>query len=173
MEDVFAVNFHTHLTCTRPSCTWTSNPPLEPGLDISIAVRPAELQTLLADFQMPEFLAAGDDYTCAACGDLVQKTLQVQPVGRALLLHLKRFDSSARKLGDIVTFPRELMVGTVRYAFAAVVEHQGRTMRTGHYVAHVQSRELLCCDDNAVRETTWERIASQQPYVLAYVRAYP
>ena len=107
----------------------------------------------------------------ASGGDLVQKTLQVRPVGRALLLHLKRFDSGGRKLPDIVTFPRELMFGTVRYAFAAVVEHQGRTMRTGHYVAHVQSRKLLCCNDDTVRETTWERIASRQPYVLAYVRA--
>ena len=133
-------------------------------------MRPAELQTLLADFQMPEFLAAQDDYTCAECGDLVQKEIQVQPVGRALLLHLKRFDNRGRKLGDIVTFPRELILGTVRYAFAAVIEHQGRTMRSGHYVAHVQSRKLLCCNDATVRETTWERIASQEAYVLAYVR---
>lgn len=64
-----------------------------------------------------------------------------------------------------------MMSGAIRYVVAAVVENQGRTMCTGHYVAHVQSRELLCCNDNAVRETTWERIASQQPYVLACVRA--
>jgi ubiquitin C-terminal hydrolase len=136
-------------------------------------VRPAELQTLLADFEMPEFLAAQDDYTCAVCGDLVQKTLQVQPVGQALLIHLKRFDSRGRRLGDDVTFPRELIVGTARYAFAAVVEHQGHTIREGHYVAHVQSRKLLCCNDATVTETTWERIASRQAYVLAYVRVDP
>ena len=84
---------------------------------------------------------------------------------------LKRFDSRGRKVVDDVTFPRELTVGTARYAFAAVVEHQGRTKREGHYVAHVQSRELLCCNDAKVTETTWERIASRQAYVLAYVRA--
>ncbi len=88
-----------------------------------------------------------------------------------MLLHLKRFDSRGEKLPDIVSFPRELMSGIVRYAFAAVVEHEGKTMRKGHYVAHVQSRKLFRCDDNTVTETTWERIASQEPYVLAYVRA--
>lgn len=56
---------------------------------MSMAVRLAELQTLLADLQMPELLAGQDDYTCAACGDLVQKTFQVEPVGEALLLHVK------------------------------------------------------------------------------------
>ena len=71
---------------------------------------------------------------------------------------------------DDVTFPHELIVGTARYAFAAVVEHQGRTQGEGHYVAHVQSRELLCCNDAQVTETTWVRIASRQAYVLAYVR---
>ena len=170
MQDVCAVNVHTHLSFTRSACTWYCDPPPEPGLDISVAVKPANLQSLLADFQMPEFLAAQDDYTCTACGDLVQKTLQVQPVGRALLFHLKRFDSRGRKLDDIVTFPRELIFGTVRYEFAAVVEHQGRTLKAGHYVAHVQSRKLLCCNDDTVRETTWEGIASRQAYVLAYVR---
>ena len=100
----------------------------------------------------------------------MQKTVNVQPVGHALLIHLKRFDSRGRKVVDDVTFPRELTVGTARYAFAAVIEHQGRTKREGHYVAHVQSRELLCCNDAKVTETTWERIASRQAYVLAYVR---
>ena len=99
------------------------------------------------------------------------KTIDVQPTGLALLLHLKRFDSRGRKLGDIVTFPRELLLGTVRYSFAAVVEHQGRTIRRGHYLAHVQSRKILCCNDATVEETTWDRIETQQPYLLAYVRA--
>ena len=133
-------------------------------------MRRAELQTLITDFQMPEFLAAHDDYKCAACDDLVQKTVDVQPVGQALLIHLKRFDSRGRKVVDDVTFPRELFVGTARYAFAAVVEHQGHTKRRGHYVAYVQSRKLLCCDDGNVTETTWEHIESRQAYVLAYVR---
>ena len=170
MKDVCALNFHTHLSCTKQDCRWHSNPPPEPGLDISVAVQRAELQTLLTDFQLPEFLNAPDDYTCKQCGDLVQKTLDVQPVGQALLIHLKRFDSTGVKVVDDVTFPRELTVGTVRYAFAAVVEHQGRTKQKGHNVAHVQSREFLCCNDTTVTETTWERIASRQAYVLAYVR---
>ena len=119
---------------------------------------------------MPEFLTEHDDYTCRECTDLVQKTVAVQPVGQALLIHLKRFDSTGRKVVDDVKFPHEMMVGTARYAFTAVIEHQGSTQGEGHYVAHVQSRKLLCCNDAQVTETTWERIASRQAYVLAYVR---
>ena len=171
MTEIFALKFHSHLPCTRPTCDWTSNPPPEPSLDISVAVRPSELQSLLADFEMPEFLAARNDYSCRACEGLVQKTLQIQPIGRALLLHLKRFDNNGRKLIDAVQFPRELIFGTARYKFAAVIEHQGETMRSGHYVAHVQSAKLLYCSDEHVTETTWEHVAAKEAYMLAYVLA--
>ena len=68
------------------------------------------------------------------------------------------------------TFPHELVLGTARYVFAAAVEHVGATKREGHYIAHVHTRQLLCCNDSSVTETTWDCIASSQPYMLAYVR---
>ena len=95
--------------------------------------------------------------------------VDVELVGQLLLIHLKRFDRTGHNLRDGVTFPRELIVGIARYAFAAVVEHQGCTKTDDYYVAYVQSRKLLCCNDDLVTETSWEDIASRQAYVLAYV----
>ena len=86
-----ALNFESHFSCTRPNCSWNSSPPSEPARDVSIEIRAGYLQTLLTDFEVLEFLAANDDYVCQACGDLIQKNIRVQPVGRAVLLHLKRF----------------------------------------------------------------------------------
>ncbi len=136
-----------------------------------MAVRLGDLQTLLGDFEMPEFLTADDDYVCQACGDLVQKNIRVQPRGRALLFHLKRFDNKGRKRNDLVTFPRMLHFGTARYEFAAVVEHIGATMKSGHYVTYLQSENFKCCNDNVITDTTWENVEARQAYLLMYVRA--
>ena len=85
----FTVDVHSHVACTAATCTWNYSPPPEPGADVSMAVRLGDLLTFVADFEMPEFLTAHDDYVCQACGDLVQKNIRVQPRGRALLLHRK------------------------------------------------------------------------------------
>ena len=63
------------------------------------------------------------------------------------------------------------MLGTVRYAFATIIEHQGRTMRKGHYVAHVDSSGFKCCNDEVITDTTWENVETRQAYLLVYVRA--
>ena len=172
LSEHFKVSFENHLACTRPRCPWTSTPPAEPGCDVSIEIKPADLQTLLTDFEMPEFLAGQDDYVCQVCGDLVQKTISVQPVGRALFLHLKRFafHGAGRKRNDPVSFPRSLALGSARYEFSAMVEHIGEA-GGGHYIAHVNSsRSFLQCDDEHVTEMTWERVSGRQAYLLAYVR---
>ena len=122
---------------------------------------------------MPEFLDSNDDYVCQACGDMVQKSIRVQPIGRASILHLKRFafEGTQRKRNDPVTFPRTLEFGSARYEFSAMVEHIGETVRGGHYVANVQTAtSLLQCDDERVNEVTWEHVSARQAYVLAYVR---
>ena len=87
-----------------------------------------------------------------------------------MLIHLKRFDNDGRKIADNVTFPRAFTLGNVRYDFVAVIEHVGRTKHGGHYIAHVQSQELLCCNDAKVEPTNWKRVAATQAYMLAYVR---
>ena len=133
-----------------------------------MAVRLGDLQTLLGDFEMPEFLAADDDYVCQACGDLVQKNIRVQPRGRALLLHLNNMGNKRR---DLVTFPRVLHFGPARYEFASVVEHLGSTMKGGHYVSYVHSGSFKWCNDEVITETTWEHVEARQAYLLVYVRA--
>ena len=64
-----------------------------------------------------------------------------------------------------------LHFGTARYEFASVVEHIGATMKSGHYVAYVQSGSLKCCNDDVITDTTWENVEARQAYLLVYVRA--
>ena len=173
LSDDCKVHFENHLKCTEPGCLWTSTPPAEPGCDVSIDINPRTLQTLLTDFETPTFLISHDDYVCQACGGVVQKTIRVKPIGRALFVHLKRFafQQSQLKRHDLVTFPRRLDIGNARYKFTAMVEHVGETVREGHYIAHVQSAaSLLLCDNKKVEEVTWEQVSASQGYLLAYVR---
>ena len=137
-----------------------------------MTVRPGLLQTLLNDFEAAEFLNAEDDYVCKRCTGLVQKALHVQPLGRALLLHLKRFEftRTGRKLNDVVLFPRTLGLGTARYEFTALIERLGKAMRTGHYVAYVQNANLWRCNDNDVVQIPLQEVEKRQAYLLAYVR---
>ena len=110
--------------------------------------------------------------TCRRCAGLVQTAIHVQPLGRALLLHSKRFEyeQTGRKRSDVVTFPRALSLGSARYAFAARVEHRGRTLGRGHYVAFVESSRLFCRDDAVISELSWQEVERREAYLLAYVR---
>lgn len=172
LTQLFAVDFQSFLACTEANCSWHTHPPADPGTDVSMAIRPGLLQTLLSDFEMPEHLTAEDDYACQQCAGLVQKTLHVQPLGRALLLHLKRFEynQAGRKRNDVVTFPRTLAFGSARYEFAALVEHRGKTLGGGHYVAYVESSRLFCCNDAVIAEIAWQEVEKRQAYLLAYIR---
>ena len=91
------------------------DPPAEAGRDVSIEIKSGDLQTLLSDFEVPDFPTAIDEYVCQACGDILQKTKRVQPVGRALLLHLKCFElvCTGHTRGDPVTLPRTVDFGSV------------------------------------------------------------
>ena len=101
----------------------------------------------------------------------MQQTIHVQPLGRALLLHLKRYDyETQRKLNEPVFLDRVLTFGTARYEFTALIEHQGRSMQSGHYVAYVRSTNYWLCNDKDVVQVTWNDVEKRQAYLLAYVR---
>ena len=121
------------------------------------------------------FLYKLDDYACKDCQGLVQETVQVQPIGKALLLDLKRFDFderglTTRKLDDVVKFPQTLTLGAARYEFTALIEHLGETVTNGHYVAYVNANNFWRCDDSDVEQMPWKEIKERQAYLLAYVR---
>ena len=40
-------------------------------------------------------------------------------------------------------FPRDLLVGNVRYVFAAMAEHKGGTEKTDHYVEYLRARNIF------------------------------
>ena len=106
----------------------------------------------------------------------MQKTVQVEPIGKALLLHLKRFEFderelTTRKLDDAVKFPQTLTLGAARYEFTALIEHLGKNVTNGHYVAYVNNaNKFWRCNDSEVEQMEWKEIKDRQAYLLAYVR---
>lgn len=65
-----------------------------------------------------------------------------------IVLHLKRFNFQARKIGKTVSFNERLDLskymdpqsnGTAKYKLIGLVEHLGGSLYSGHYVSCVQS----------------------------------
>ena len=178
MKEFCALSFYSNLKCTNIGCPWTKNTSPEFALDLSVAIKDSNsLPGLLKVFQKSELLTSSGSYICGQCGSVVRKEMHVKPTAKVFLAHFKRFDERNRKCGKTIKFPRELRVGNVRFAFAAMVQHVGHAKKQGHYVTYVaedminhDDSKVLCYDDSHVFETTWSHIASREAYMLAYVR---
>lgn len=135
----------------------------------------AEATTLLAALQRLVSVESVSDYSCESCHSpsTARKQLSLCKLPPVLIFHAKRFRHGI-KVNDLLSFaPDELLdmrpfttaavlgqratavegQGRGMYRMVCVVEHIGRTMNGGHYVAYVRHRaRWLKCDDTKVSE---------------------
>jgi ubiquitin C-terminal hydrolase len=129
--------------------------------------------TLLAALQRLVAVETMSDYFCEHCGSssTARKQLSLCKLPPVLIFHAKRFRHGI-KVNDLLSFvPDELLdmrpfttaavlgqgepagEGQGLYRMICVIEHIGRTMNGGHYVAYVvHGQRWLKCDDTKVSE---------------------
>jgi hypothetical protein len=141
LNDVFRMQIADEKRCTEPTCSFANSLEDIAG-DVQLTVRPQDLQGLVDDYQDASFLADDADYHCPKCSGLVQKRLLPTPMGGAAMLQLNRFVHSGlrcdtgRKSFTKVPFSPSLLLGGAEFEFAGVVQHEGVSKNSGHYIAY-------------------------------------
>lgn len=94
----------------------------------------------------------------------------VSPLPQNLIIQLDRFDWSSSNGGikneSEIQFEEELEIANQRYRLIAIVVHQGKTLKGGHYTALVcQDKKWWKCNDSVVSEIFLEDPAFKQGYL--------
>uniref|UniRef100_A0A147BGD4 Ubiquitin carboxyl-terminal hydrolase 48 n=1 Tax=Ixodes ricinus TaxID=34613 RepID=A0A147BGD4_IXORI len=113
------------------------------------------LEQALNEFLQEERLEGSNQYHCEVCGGMrnAVRRIQLQRLPPVLNLQLLRFvfdraTGCKKKIKSSLRFPEHLDLsshlkkpaGTVEYSLAAVLNHQGPSANSGHYVAHIKDR---------------------------------
>ncbi|KAG7300332.1 hypothetical protein JYU34_015922 [Plutella xylostella] len=167
---------------------------LDPFLDLSLELpdlpasrEPAALPACLASFLQVEELADTERYHCASCKCKQKSTKQfwLRRLPNVLCLHLKRFrwhNYFRTKVDTSISFPlsaldmSQFVPASGRgeralYDLAAVIVHHGSGAGSGHYTAFaINEDQWFHFNDQTVRATDAETVASCKPYILFYIR---
>ena len=101
---------------------------------------------------------------------------------KVLIVSLKRFNAKLEKNNTYTAFPEEVnfqgvTLGegkTPQYRLYCVIVHEGRTMKSGHYIVYLRLEEQwVVCSDDRVHGVTWSHVQNQQAYILLYEQVHP
>lgn len=142
------------------------------------------IQNSIKDFFTPEVLKSG--YICELCKQTTN-AIKISTIARSpetLFIHLKRFrfnGQQSQKVKANVTYPEYLdlaeytttMTSPATYKLTSVIVHQGRSVSSGHYIAHCRQMDgtWATYDDeyvNKIRSTA--ALSDPGAYVLVYER---
>jgi len=143
------------------------------------------LDDCLREFSKDEVLDGENMTECSYCREkrVSVKTLQVFRFPRVLVIHLKRFGNSKKKVRTSVAFPMtNLDVGPLAHArlhskgfnpiydLYAAIDHSGR-LNCGHYTAscvNLHSRSWYKFNDQRVSSIDESKLDEASAYILFY-----
>lgn len=148
------------------------------------------VQMAIRDFFSPELIRTDkrdrSGYVCEHCNHTTTavKFSTIERAPETLAVHLKRFrfnGTSSMKVKGNVAYPETLdlsqyttsMKMPVRYQLIAVIIHQGRSVSSGHYIAHCRQPDggwATYDDDYVNRIKPAEAFSDPSAYVLVYSR---
>ncbi|KAL3316830.1 Ubiquitin carboxyl-terminal hydrolase 36 [Cichlidogyrus casuarinus] len=137
------------------------------------------LQQCLSNLIRPETLSGANAYKCPNCKQLrpAERRCRIKSVPLTLIIQFNRF-SRSQKLDSFVEFPEtfnlrnfmEPQTGPpVVYRLYALVNHQGLSCRSGHYVAFSKRHgRWYLHNDSSVSQVNQQSVMNQHPYLLFY-----
>ena len=173
------------------SCYETSNN-YEEFLNISLDINKASsIEEALSSFVAPETMDYSEWYSCEKCSKKRQaeKRCFIDALPNCLIVHLKRYSyfPTPKKINDHVKFDEridlnkfvshELRNQDCTYLLSSIIVHQGISLNSGHYSSYVSdpsdkssTRQWHRMNDSIVGKTSWDAVASQNAYMLYYVK---
>ncbi|NXR10577.1 UBP42 hydrolase, partial [Semnornis frantzii] len=181
IRQIFEGLLRSRLTCL--SCKAVSDS-CEAFLDVPLDIKEASsVSTALQDFMQPEMLDGTNCITCRSCDTVAaaSKAFSIQEAPAVLMLFLKRFSMTGRKLGKAVEFPLNLDLRPYMsqaggepcpYSLYAVLVHRGDSCASGHYFCYVKASNGLWyhIDDSSLMPCNVGTVLQEQAYLLFYVR---
>ncbi|CBY23366.1 unnamed protein product [Oikopleura dioica] len=130
----------------------------------------SSIEECIEKFQKNETLTGEDQPFCESCQKKcdMTKSLRISKIPRTLLLHLKRFSSKSRD-SSLIKFPVDssLSLGSSEFKLSSVINHQGKSTSSGHYLASVRHNgNWFSISDEKV--SCLEKVESADAYVLFY-----
>lgn len=127
-----------------------------------------------------------DEYSCPHCNSKGGKALErswMTP-GRILIITLKRFYAKnlrpGRKIKSTISFPTESLdlsnyvpksegETNLKYKLVGVINHEGKTMNSGHYVLLLRrNSSWIKFDDNVVELSSADQLLTNDTYTMIY-----
>ena len=158
------------------------------------AKRRFSIEKSISDFFTPELIKRVDNkegYTCEKCKK-VTNAVKLNKILRApetLVVHLKKFrfnGTSSSKMKQAVSYPMFLDLTEychesinsipVRYQLISVAVHEGRSLSSGHYIAHCKQPDgsWATYDDEYINKITEKQLLKEpNAYYLIYTRLTP
>jgi ubiquitin carboxyl-terminal hydrolase 36/42 len=161
----------------------------EPFLVLSLGLASgASVEEALRNFCKIEVLPKGDEsLVCETCQRrvTVQRQTTFWQAPEILILHLKRFDNSGRKINKSVAFSQTMDFTDVisrdapnadkektTYSLYAMITHYGPFMGAGHYVAFAKlDGKWYLFDDKSVYGINESIVMKQNAYILFYKKS--
>ncbi|KAL0949256.1 hypothetical protein HGRIS_009334 [Hohenbuehelia grisea] len=149
VHKIFGGRLRSRVTCG--SCGYNSDT-YDSILDLSLDIHNCHsLKDALRKFVAIDQLKGADKYKCERCKKPVvaEKRFTVHEAPIVLTVHLKRFSPLGKKIGHHVNYDESLSLRPVMsdgqygpsYSLYGVICHAGGGPNSGHYFAHVRSRE--------------------------------
>ncbi|QEU60667.1 Ubp10 [Kluyveromyces lactis] len=152
------------------------------------------IEKSIRDFFNPELIKRVDNkegYTCEKCKKVTNalKSNKIIRAPETLVVHLKKFrfnGTSSSKMKQAVSYPMFLDLTEychesisflpVRYQLISVVVHEGRSLSSGHYIAHCKQPDgsWATYDDEYINKISEKQLLKEpNAYYLVYTRLTP
>jgi ubiquitin C-terminal hydrolase len=165
------------------SCNKVSTNQGDHSISIEIEISGNCLEECLTTFFSQEEIEIENQWYCQNCRiarcAIKQLFLRERPI---LIITMKRFTGSSKKVTANVTFPLENLTiqnlvhtenmtqKKTRFKLFAVVNHLGTSATSGHYTLYMKVKNnWLKFDDESVTPIRQERVNSSNAYTLVYI----
>ena len=165
------------------SCNKVSTNHGDHSISIEIEISGDSLEECLSTFFSQEELELENQWYCQNCQVPRCATkmllLRERPI---LIITMKRFTGSSKKVTTNVTFPLENLIiqnlvhkenltrKKTRFKLFAVVNHLGTSVTSGHYTLYMKAKNnWVKFDDESVTPIRQERVNSSNAYTLVYI----
>jgi len=192
ISDLFSGDIVSTTVCPEPDCQHEQER-TDPIWNLDVEIDPAakgrddSLQLCLHKMCEPETLNEENKLTCQGCGRSVQSTKSIKFIpSPILMITFKRFIDIQRKDGSWLGFPMtldmtEFSTSTGRrrrrrddllYDLFAVINHEGTTVRRGHYFLYIKIDDVwnVYNDGAPISQITESQVVTDKAYALVYVK---
>ena len=167
----------TSVVCHKCS---TNSESQSPFLDIELEIKDSLLERCIAQHFTPEKI---EGYDCEKCDKNTRATKQysIAKTPNYLVICLKKFNASGRKIEDKVKYGEELDLrkvckghsGDGRYALQGVLVHKGSKSTKGHYYCYMKrGNRWFYANDELTKEMELKDVLGRDAYMLFYNRSH-